>query len=45
MIRETLPELPILLDIPGRKIRTIQLRVEPSFKSSSAPARRSTNAP
>ncbi|MFM0030752.1 pyruvate kinase [Paraburkholderia madseniana] len=31
LIRETLPELPILLDIPGRKIRTIQLRVEPSF--------------
>ncbi|WP_369050584.1 pyruvate kinase [Burkholderia gladioli] len=33
LIRETLPELPILLDIPGRKIRTIQLRVEPSFKT------------
>ncbi|WP_186162962.1 pyruvate kinase [Burkholderia gladioli] len=45
LIRETLPELPILLDIPGRNIRTIQLRVEPSFKSASAPARRSTNAP
>ncbi|HEX7909613.1 MAG TPA: pyruvate kinase [Paraburkholderia sp.] len=32
LIRETLPELPILLDIPGRKIRTIQLRTEPSFR-------------
>lgn len=31
LIRETLPDLPILLDIPGRKIRTIQLKVEPSF--------------
>ncbi len=31
LIREMLPELPILLDIPGRKIRTIQLREEPSF--------------
>jgi pyruvate kinase len=31
LIRDTLPDLPILLDIPGRKIRTIQLRVEPSF--------------
>ncbi|WP_321787760.1 pyruvate kinase [Burkholderia pyrrocinia] len=33
LIRETLPELPILLDIPGRKIRTIQLRTEPSFSA------------
>jgi pyruvate kinase len=32
MIRETLPEVPILLDIPGRKVRTTKLRVEPSFK-------------
>jgi len=30
-IRETLPEVPILLDIPGRKIRTIQLAHEPEF--------------
>ena len=30
-IRETLPGTPILLDIPGRKIRTGQLAVEPSF--------------
>lgn len=33
LIRATLPDLPILLDIPGRKIRTTQLRVEPSFKA------------
>lgn len=33
MIRETLPEVPILLDIPGRKIRTIQLAFEPTFKT------------
>ncbi len=31
LIRETLPETPILLDIPGRKIRTVQLAHEPSF--------------
>ncbi len=31
VIRRTLPELPILLDIPGRKIRTTQLKTEPSF--------------
>ena len=30
-IRETLPGVPILLDIPGRKIRTVQLAREPSF--------------
>lgn len=30
-IREVLPNTPILVDIPGRKIRTIQLAVEPSF--------------
>ena len=30
-LRETLPETPILLDIPGRKIRTIQLVHEPTF--------------
>ncbi len=30
-IRDTLPDLPILLDIPGRKIRTIQLEHEPTF--------------
>ena len=32
LIRETLPDVPILLDIPGRKIRTAKLRVEPKFK-------------
>lgn len=31
LIKETLPGVPILLDIPGRKIRTIQLKHEPSF--------------
>ncbi|AOK60510.1 pyruvate kinase [Burkholderia ubonensis] len=33
LIRRTLPDLPILLDIPGRKIRTVQLRTEPSFQA------------
>lgn len=31
LIREVLPNTPILMDIPGRKIRTVQLAVEPSF--------------
>jgi pyruvate kinase len=31
-IRETVPEIPILLDIPGRKIRTTQLAHEPEFE-------------
>ncbi len=31
LIRATLPDIPILLDIPGRKIRTMQLAHEPSF--------------
>jgi pyruvate kinase len=31
MLRDTVPETPILLDIPGRKIRTIDLDHEPSF--------------
>ncbi|MGC3990084.1 MAG: pyruvate kinase [Chthoniobacteraceae bacterium] len=31
LIQETLPGLPILLDVPGRKIRTLQLKHEPSF--------------
>ena len=30
-IRQTLPDMPILLDIPGRKIRTGKLVVEPKF--------------
>lgn len=32
-LRRVLPEVPILLDIPGRKIRTAQLAHEPSFKA------------
>ncbi|MGV1896440.1 pyruvate kinase [Agrobacterium vitis] len=32
LIREAVPGVPVLLDIPGRKIRTIQLAHEPSFK-------------
>lgn len=31
LIRQAVPSVPILLDIPGRKIRTTQLLVEPSF--------------
>lgn len=31
LLRKVLPDMPILLDIPGRKIRTIQLAHEPSF--------------
>lgn len=31
LLRDTVPDVPILLDIPGRKIRTIQLAHEPSF--------------
>jgi pyruvate kinase len=31
-IRRVLPDVPILLDIPGRKIRTAQLAHEPSFE-------------
>jgi pyruvate kinase len=36
LIRATLPDLPILLDIPGRKIRTIQLAYEPSFEAGDS---------
>lgn len=32
LLRATLPDVPILLDIPGRKIRTIKLAHEPSFE-------------
>ena len=32
MLKEVLPTTPILLDIPGRKIRTTALAVEPRFK-------------
>ena len=31
LIRQVLPQVPILLDIPGRKIRTVALAHEPSF--------------
>ena len=31
-LRRVLPDVPILLDIPGRKIRTVQLAHEPSFE-------------
>jgi len=31
LIRQVLPQVPILLDIPGRKIRTVLLAHEPSF--------------
>ena len=31
LIRKTLPDLPILIDIPGKKIRTKDLEVEPTF--------------
>lgn len=32
MLRDVLPDIPILLDIPGRKIRTLQLPHEPRFE-------------
>jgi pyruvate kinase len=35
-IRDVLPEIPILLDIPGRKIRTLQLEYEPTFEIGDA---------
>lgn len=31
LLREVLPEVPILLDVPGRKVRTGDLAVEPVF--------------
>src|SRR5689334_16615768 len=31
MLRATVPEIPVLLDIPGRKIRTGALKTEPRF--------------
>ena len=31
LIKSTIPTLPILLDIPGKKIRTVQLEFEPEF--------------
>ncbi|ATO34230.1 pyruvate kinase [Dickeya dianthicola] len=35
LLRDTLPETPILLDIPGRKIRTLQLKHEPIFSKGN----------
>ncbi len=35
LVREIIPNMPILLDVPGRKIRTIQLLHEPSFSIGS----------
>ena len=32
LLRKILPDVPILADIPGRKVRTIQLDHEPTFK-------------
>ena len=32
LIKETIPECPILLDVPGKKIRTSKLLYEPTFK-------------
>ena len=32
LIKHTIPDCPILLDIPGKKIRTIKLIIEPEFK-------------
>ena len=32
LIKKVLPNCPILLDIPGKKIRTAKLKYEPSFK-------------
>lgn len=36
MVRRTLPDVPILLDIPGRKIRTARLEHEPEFAAGDA---------
>lgn len=33
LVRDTLEDMPILLDIPGRKIRTCQLDHEPAFEA------------
>ena len=34
LIRKTLPDFPILIDIPGKKIRTSNLKYEPKFSIS-----------
>ena len=33
-IRKQIPMVPILLDIPGKKIRTENLQIEPSFNAN-----------
>ena len=34
LIKKVLPSCPILLDIPGKKIRTARLTIEPIFKKN-----------
>tara|TARA_B100001989_G_scaffold224605_1_gene179141 strand:+ start:622 stop:2061 length:1440 start_codon:yes stop_codon:yes gene_type:complete len=34
LIKKTLPDCPILLDIPGKKIRTAKLSIEPKFRKN-----------
>lgn len=34
LIKKVIPDCPILLDIPGKKIRTIKLNIEPKFKKN-----------
>lgn len=34
LIKKTIPDCPILLDIPGKKIRTARLNIEPNFKKN-----------
>ena len=36
LIRKTLPEVPIILDIPGRKVRTAQLAAPHAFRAGEA---------
>ncbi|RPG87082.1 MAG: pyruvate kinase [Crocinitomicaceae bacterium TMED209] len=35
LIKDIIPDCPILLDIPGKKIRTIKLIIEPEFKKNN----------
>ena len=35
LIKKEIPNCPVLLDIPGKKIRTIRLTHEPIFKKNS----------
>ena len=34
LIKKVLPDCPILLDIPGKKIRTVKLSTEPKFRKN-----------